>query len=53
MEVKPGRAPVPKKSLKREGSQNRKAAELVLLLLEFALSRPVGVLCFGREQVKA
>lgn len=56
MEVMLGRAWAPKKPLEGEGSKNRKAAELVLSLLVFALSRPVdavGVFCFGREQVEA
>lgn len=41
MEVKLRRAQAPKKYLKLEKSKNRKAVELVLLLLDFVLSQTV------------
>lgn len=43
----------PKKSLKLGKSKNRKAVELVMLIMAFALSQPVdalGVFCIDREQ---
>lgn len=56
MEVKLRRAQAPKKSLKLGKSKNRKAVELVLLIMAFALSQPVdalGILCIDREQGEA